>query len=132
MAASVPEAPVGVSGALRASHFVRPPKITPFGASVEFGYGGVAGGYALYVHEGVGPAVGQPPFFPPSEAFEDWARLKGIDVPAFVIARSVGQKGIKPTKFLEGPLKKMASGMGGRMARTVRKCLKAKMLGRTL
>ena len=40
-----------VSGNLRSSGHVDPPKITAHGASVELGYGGPAAPYALAVHE---------------------------------------------------------------------------------
>lgn len=129
MAASKQEAPVGVDGVLRASGYVEPPKRDGGVTSVELGYGGAAKGYAVYVHEGVGPAVGKPPFMPPSKALEPWVKKK-LGVPAeevktvaFLVARSIGSKGLKPTKFLERPFMAATKGMAGRIAARIRRRL---------
>lgn len=76
------------TGALRASGTVLAPRITPTGAEVEFGYGGVASDYAVIQHE------------------------------RSDLAHTVGQ-----SHFLSVPVLQRASGMGSRMARTVRKFL---------
>lgn len=109
-------------GVLRASGFVKRPVRTRAGAAVTLGYGGAAQAYAVYLHEGTGPAVGRPKFFPPVAPFREWAkRVLGDETLGFVIARSVGQKGLKPRKYLEKPLKRRARGMGGRLAKHIRK-----------
>lgn len=121
MAKSKSEVPVGVSGHLRSGGFVRLPRRDATSVIVELGYGGDAADYALYVHEGTGPAVGRPPFFPPPAAFKDWARkFLGDEALAFVVARAVGRRGTAPSKFLERPLMEAAGGMATRLARTIR------------
>lgn len=128
MAASKQEAPVGVDGVLRASGFVNPPEVKGNGLRVTLGYGGAAKNYALTVHEGRGPGKKMPP----PKALEPWVRKK-LGVPAkevegvaFVVARSIGIKGTKPTKFLEKPLLRAAPGMAGRMATRIRRSLERK------
>lgn len=37
---------------------------------------------------------------PPTDAIAEWARSKGIDAPAFVLARSIARKGIKARRYL--------------------------------
>lgn len=115
-------------GTLRNSGFVRPPttyvnETTGGGSGVEvtMGYGGASSGHAVFLHEGTGPAVGRPAFFPPVEAFKGWARrVLGDESLAFVIARSVGRKGLRPRKFLENPLMARASTLAARLARRMR------------
>jgi HK97 gp10 family phage protein len=120
MTASKREAPVD-EGILRASGFVKEPVEEKGAIVVELGYGGAASDYAIYMHEGTGPAVGRPAFFPPVEAFRGWARrVLGDESLAFVVARSVGQKGLKPRKFLERPMRQRARGMAGRLTRRVK------------
>lgn len=105
-------------GALRTSGHVKPPVVTRTSASVTMGYGGASAPYAVWVHEGIGPAVGRPPFTPPAENFIPWARRVLHDEgAAFPVARAVGRKGIKPTKFLERPLKEAMAGMPARLAK---------------
>ncbi len=124
MRASKREVPVGVSGFLRSSGFVKRPKVRGRGVSVTMGYGGAAKDYALFIHEGTGPRVGRPAFMPPVAPFKEWAkRVLGDESLGFVIARSVGQKGLKPRKFLEKPLRRKSRGMGRRIARRVKKGL---------
>lgn len=121
MRLSKPEVPVN-EGVLRASGFVRRPMPDGRGMSITMGYGGAAKSYALYVHEGTGPAVGRPAFFPPVKPFQEWAkRVLGDESLGFVIARAVGRKGLKPTKYLERPLRQRARGMGQRLAKAMRK-----------
>lgn len=122
MADSKREVPVD-EGTLRASGFVDPPKKEVGGVSVTMGYGGAAKGYAVFLHEGTGPAAGRPAFFPPVEPIAEWATRKGIDIDPFVLARAIGRKGLTPRKFLEAPLRRKASGMGERLARRVRATL---------
>lgn len=91
-------------GILRSSGRVEPPVYGSKSVSVNLGYGGAASGYALYIHEGIGPAVGKPQFMPPVAPFAAWAKRKlGDESLGFVIARSVGSKGLKPRKYLERP-----------------------------
>lgn len=74
-----------------------------------------------YLHEGTGPAVGRPPFFPPVKPIAEWAgRVLGDASLGFVIARSIGQKGLKPRKYLEKPFRRRVRGMGRRLATHVR------------
>lgn len=121
MALSNEHAPAD-EGILRASGFVKKPKLRGRNTTVTIGYGGAAKAYALAQHEGVGPAVGRPPFRPPSDAFKGWARRKlGDESLAFVVARSVGQKGFKGKKFLESAVRERARGMGGRLAARIRR-----------
>jgi hypothetical protein len=121
MRASKREVPVD-EGILRASGFVKRPTIRRGRIQVVLGYGGAAKAYALFIHEGTGPAVGRSTFSPPVEVFRDWARrVLGDESLGFVIARSVGQKGLKPRKFLERPLRRKLTGMGRRLAIRVRK-----------
>jgi HK97 gp10 family phage protein len=108
-------------GTLRASGHVTLPQVTETGASVTLGYGGAASDYAVYVHEGTGPAVGRPAFMPPVDVIKDWAVRHGLDESlGFVIARAIGQRGLKPAKFLERPLLEAASDMGERLAGELR------------
>ena len=116
--------PVGVTGNLRNSGFVAAPQVGVGLRDVEvvLGYGGPAATHAIYVHEGVGPAVGRPAFFPPPAAFEAWAAKKPGDRRlAFVVARSVGARGFEGKKFLERPFRAAAVGMGGRVANRIRR-----------
>lgn len=121
MRASKREVPVDL-GILRSSGFVKRPKVRGRGVSVTMGYGGAAKDYAVFIHEGTGPAVGRPAFMPPVAPFKEWAkRVLGDESLGFVIARSVGQKGLKPRKFLEKPLRAKSRGMGRRIARRVKR-----------
>lgn len=121
MRASKREVPVDM-GILRSSGFVNRPKVRGRGVEITLGYGGAAKDYALYIHEGIGPAVGRPAFMPPVAPFREWARrVLGDESLGFVIARSVGMKGLKPRKYLERPLRRKARGMGRRIARRIRK-----------
>jgi hypothetical protein len=52
--------------------------------------------YAAAVEKGRRP--GAPP--PPTKPIEAWARRKGIDAPAYVLARAIGRKGIPARPFL--------------------------------
>lgn len=138
MAASKQEAPVGTDGVLRASGFVEAPKKVGNRVGTVFGYGGAAKGYALFVHEGTGPAAGRAPFFPPPAAFVQWvrkfigasAKQAGTEADpgptAWLVARAVGRRGLAPTKFLERPLKARSSGMGDRVAARVRRSLEGR------
>lgn len=117
------EVPVD-EGTLRASGFVDLPKIDRAGIEVVLGYGGAASSYAVFVHEGTGPAVGRPPYFPPIDVIGEWVRrVLGVtdEGAVFMIARAIGQRGLPPKKFLERPLKARASGMSRRLARRVRR-----------
>jgi HK97 gp10 family phage protein len=111
-------------GTLRASGHVTLPQVTATGASVTLGYGGAASNYAVYVHEGTGPAVGRPAFMPPVDAIRDWAVRHGLDESlAFVVARAIGQRGLPSLKYLEKPLQEAAPDMGERIAAELREKL---------
>lgn len=115
-------------GTLKSSAFVKPPQINrnalDWSIEVEMGYGGAASGYAIFLHEGTGPNVGQPPFMPPVEPFKEWARrVLGDESLGFVIARAVGARGLGPRKFLERPLMQKAATMGERIAARLRRDL---------
>ncbi len=95
MSASKKLVPVDM-GVLRASGFVRAPAATAAGVEVVLGYGGAAHGYALYVHEGTGPAVGRPAFMPPPSAVLPWMRRHGIpERAAWAVARAIGRRGLR-------------------------------------
>lgn len=57
----------------------------------------------IYIERGTGPYAGHSPYFIGKrgrEALEDWARLKlGKSGMGFVLARSIGRKGIRPHPF---------------------------------
>ena len=118
---------------LKTSGFVQPVQVTATNVSVTLGYGGAAQAYALYVHEGTGPAVGKPAFMPPTKALLPWAKRHGITETddeetltsaeksaLFLLARAIGQRGLAPTKYLERPLLAAVRGMGDRLAAGVR------------
>lgn len=129
MAKSKPEVPVD-QGVLRASGFVRKPKRAGVRTSVDLGYGGAAKSYALFVHEGTGPAAGRSPYFPPPEALKGWARRTlGDESLAFIVARAIGQRGTKGVKFLERPLRAAVNGMARRLAAHIRQGLGRKGRG---
>ena len=109
------------TGVLRATGNVQHPKHAVGAVSVTMGFGGPAAPYALYLHEGTGPAVGRPPFHPPPEAFRDWSRrVLGDEGARFAVAASVGQKGLQPRKYLERPFRAARAGMSARLARRIR------------
>ena len=61
--------------------------------------------YAPYVHEGTGPAVGRPPYFPPPSALADWARrVLGNEKLAWAVARKIRARGTKPRPYLRNAL----------------------------
>ena len=122
MGASKLEVPVDM-GPLRASGFVELPKFEGTRATVTMGYSHET---AIWMHEGTGPAVGRPAFFPPPQAFAGWAARHGIPTDKgtlFVLARSIGRKGIRPRKFLSGPLQRAENGMSARLARRMEQWL---------
>ena len=113
-------------GVLRASGHVQAPKADTLGVVVTLGYGGAAQRYALYVHEGTGPAVGRAPFMLPPEALRGWARRHGIPEDAlYPLARAIGRRGLRPLKYLEKPLLEAVPGMDARLAADVRRGVKA-------
>lgn len=108
-------------GALRASGRVLPPVTSPHTVFVTMRYGDASAPYALYVHEGIGPAVGKPPFMPPVENIKPWARrVLGDESAAFPVARAIGRRGVKGKKFLETPLREAQAGMGARLAARIK------------
>ena len=105
---------------LKTSGFVQPVQVSATGVTVTLGYGGAAQAYALYVHEGIGPAVGRPAFMPPVKALIPWVLRHGMpEEAAFPIARAIGRRGLAPTKYLERPLLAAVRGMDGRLAADV-------------
>lgn len=52
--------------------------------------------YAQFVHDGRAPGK-MPPIWP----IEQWATRKGINIPAFVIARSIARKWTKANTFMQ-------------------------------
>jgi hypothetical protein len=122
MRASKPLVPVFM-GALRSSGHVQLPRRTAGGdIEVVLGYGGAAASYAVFVHEGTGPAVGRPSYFPPISALKPWARKKlGDENAAFAVARAIHRRGTKPIKFLEIPFRAALPGMPGRIAAHIRR-----------
>lgn len=104
-------------GMLKASGYVEFPKDDGKTITVTLGYGGAASNYAVYVHEGTGPAVGYPPYrgLPPVDLLEEWARRHGMNGMGYVIARSIALHGTKPKKFLERPLLDAINGLGHRI-----------------
>lgn len=118
-------------GTLRASGYVKEPVINRSRGGdtvlVVMGYGGAASGYAVYLHEGTGPNVGQPPFMPPVEPFREWAkRVLGDERLGFVIARAVGARGLGPRKYLERPLMRRAPNMEKNIGAHIRRGLERK------
>jgi len=109
-------------GTLASSGYVTLPEITGDTIEVTVGFGGAAKAYALYVHEGTGPAVGHASYFPPKEALEDWANRHGIPVGAVQLA--IYRRGTKPTKYLEEPFNARAKGFDQRIGRAVADILK--------
>ena len=110
-------------GPLWTSGHVQLPKLTATAATVVMGFGGAAAPYALYVHEGIGPAVGRPAFMPPSNVLEGWVRRNiggsAADIKriAFLVARVIGRRGLRPTKFLERAVFEARAGFEQRVAR---------------
>lgn len=115
-------------GELRNSGYVKLPVITPGMVKVEFGF---SAPHAIYLHEGTGPAVGRPVFMPPLDALRGWASRHGIPEDAlFALAKSIGQKGLRPRKFLTKAMNRRRQGMNARIAARVRKSLMAKNAAR--
>ncbi len=50
-----------------------------------------------YVYVDQGRRAGATP--PPVKAIQSWINSKGLDLNAFAVAKSIGKKGIKPTKI---------------------------------
>lgn len=124
MGASKREVPVD-EGVLRASGFVATPVATRQGPEVSLGYaGGASKGYAIFVHEGTGPAVGRPRYWPPLKPLAEWAqRVLGDASIGRAIQRAIYNRGTKPKKFFEGPLKRRMNGMGVRLGRRLKAAL---------
>lgn len=110
-------------GNLRDSGHVQQPVITGDSVTVKLGYGGPAAAYALYVHEGTGPAVGRPAYWPPKAALEGWARSHGFDN-VFLVQWAIHEHGTKPKKYLETPFKAHAAGLRNRIAEKVAQALR--------
>lgn len=124
MTASKALVPVDLA-TLKNSATVQLPKHEGSSITVTMGYGGAASQYAVYIHEGTGPAVGRPQFMPPSSAFEEWGARHGFPPGSgFILARSVGRRGLKPRKFLERPFNEAKNGMLGRITQELWRQLK--------
>lgn len=54
---------------------------------------------AIFIEKGTGPAVGNPPFMPPSDALAGWCKRHGLAGKEFIIARAIGRRGLKPRPF---------------------------------
>lgn len=123
MAKSKRLAPVGYTKALRPSGHVQLPRKTSSGdIEVVLGYGGAASEYAVFVHEGTGPAVGRPQYWPPIDALKPWAALKlGDERLAYAVQKKIHDKGTEPTKFLEIPFRAAIPRMGDRIAAFIRR-----------
>lgn len=92
-----PEIPV-FTGHLRASWQSTRPEVD--GATVK-GSVGTPLLYGAVMNDGRTPGAQMPP----PEALEAWVRLKmGADVSAYVVARSIGRKGIKGRHYVEKAL----------------------------
>ena len=106
---------------LRSSGIVQPPVVDGTRVGVTLGFGGAAKTYALFVHEGIGPAVGRPAFMPPVDAIRPWVRRHGIpEERAFVVARAIGRRGLRPTKYLESAMLEAQAGLADRLAADLR------------
>ena len=106
---------------LRGSGHTQLPKWDRDGVEVVVGFGGAAKGYAVGVHEGTGPAVGRPKYFPPIDALKRWAKKKlGDEGLAFVVARKIYNEGTKPTKFLQNAIVLRTFNMNARLARFIK------------
>ena len=106
---------------LRGSGHTRPPTWNRDGVEVVVGFGGAAKGYAVAVHEGTGPAVGRPKYFPPVAALKRWAKKKlGDENLAFLVARKIYNEGTKPTKFLQNAIVLRTFNMNARLARFIK------------
>lgn len=109
-------------GTLKGSGHIRPPRIAAGRVVVEMGFGGAAAPYAVYVHEGRRPGR-----MPPIAKMEEWARRHGFPAGSgFMVARAIGRRGIKPTKYLERPFLAALRGMNGRLAVSIRRRLDAR------
>lgn len=101
------------TGNLKGSGTVLPPEISGTRVTVTGGFGNAATAYAVWVHEGRRPGSRMPP----PDAIKQWLHDKGGDEKmAFVVARSIGRRGIKPTKFLERAFLEQIPGMEQRLA----------------
>jgi hypothetical protein len=113
-------------GPLRGSGHVQLPRRTARGIEVLLGYGGAASEYAVFIHEGT---RGKPNFNPNPkgdfvEAMEAWGvRKKGEAGLGYVLARSIGRKGLEGRKFLEEPFYAALGGMDRRIAARIRRGL---------
>ena len=117
MGDSVKQAPAD-RGTLRGAAYVRPAVVEGRNVEVTMGYGGAASGYAVYVHEGTGPAVGRPRYWPPLRPLMEWAgRVLGDESAGRAVQRAIWARGTKPRKFLERPLLARRRTLGRRVAR---------------
>lgn len=108
------------TGNLKGSGTVMPPEISGTRIIVTGGFGNAASKYAIWVHEGRRPGGKAPP----SDAIKQWLHDKGRDEGmAFVVARSIGRRGIKPTKFLERAFLEHIPGLDSRLGSGVEAAL---------
>lgn len=105
------------TGNLRASGTVLPPVIDGTRIEIEAGFGGSAGSYAIWVHEGRRPH-GK---LPPREPIADWARRHGIPEEAvFNIQRAIAARGIPASKYLERAVDAAVPGLENRLAARIK------------
>lgn len=109
------------TGTLRATGTVFPAVINGENITVEGGFGGAAGSYAVWVHEGRAPHGKMPPSAP----IEAWAHRHGIpEDKVFLIRRAIASRGIAPTKYLESAFMDRLPGLETRLAKSITESLK--------
>jgi hypothetical protein len=109
-------------GVLRASGMVSAVEEEGTTLRITLSFGGAASAYAIYVHEGTGPAVGHGAYMPPPDVIEAWAVRHGFPAGSgFIIARAIGRKGTKARKYLEGPATEMAPQLQTRLEEAARR-----------
>lgn len=74
----------------------------------------------VYLEEGTGPAVGRPPFMPPSSALRGWAARHGMAGKEFLIARAIGRRGQKPRPFFRPAVEEHSKNYSDEAARLLR------------
>lgn len=95
--AAAPKGPLGKSGRLKKTHVAVDPAPVP-----GWGEVGVGEPFAIYVHEGTGPAAGRKAYFPnvnPGSELHDWAQAQGAD--PFLVGRAIQRKGTEPRPWLK-------------------------------
>lgn len=122
-------------GVLRDSGFVtvETGRRGPDAITATVGFGGASFPYAIYLHEGTGPAAGEPAFMPPwrpGTPLGEWARRHGIERP-YRLALKIGQHGLTGRKFLERAFNEARQDMDLRLADAVQRAMGQSLRGRT-